>query len=192
MSCGCTNTVCLKIFTNDCVETVDTGLIADLTGEWDVFVEFNGMAKKISIDFINGSRIVIPNIFNTNYKHNVTILRPNGSLFNDTCYIFNMVYAIDSTEEPKLPTQTTSVNFIFKDIPNPNTGDGSVSNPYQLQAGDSVAITIFGEQEVHLPVDYNAGREYIPYNPDTNIFDRTHNGGFINNDLMTVSYEKTI
>lgn len=191
MSC-CANTVCLKFFVSDCVESVDTGLVANATGTWKVFVEFNGVAKKIALDLTMGDTIIVPNIFNTNYKHNVTIIQPNGQLFNDTCYTFDMCLTIDATVEPGDNVITTSVNFIFKDIPDPSAGDGSVTNPFQLQTGNAVSIPMFGDQTVHLPLDYNSSREYIPYNQNTNTFDRTSVGGFINNDLMTISYEKNI
>lgn len=191
MAC-CENTICLQFFVNDCVENIDTGLIANATGTWKVFVEFNGIAKKIVLELTNGDSIIVPNIFNSNYKHNVTILQPNGQLFNDTCYIFYMCLTIDATVEPGANTRTTDVSFIIKSSPDPDAGNGTIDNPFQLPTGNTVTIPMLYNQTVHFPIAYNLGMENIPYTPSTTTFNRSANGGFIENDIMTISYEKTV
>lgn len=187
MSC-CENTTCVQVFLNDCTNEIILPLEADMPGLWRVMSEFNGAWIRQLIQLSTDDKITLENTFNANYTHLVQIFRPDGTLFNNTCYSFDMSLVID-TLPLNIPV-TTDVSFIFKDSPDYNTGDGTPQDPYQLQTGLTVVIPRLYGQTVHQLIDYNAGREFIPWYPNTTTLDRTANGGFIENDTMTISYEK--
>lgn len=193
MSC-CQETTCVQVYINDCVNKIVTPLVADMAGLWRVMVEFNGSWIRRLMQFANGDKIEIDNVFNNNYKHLVQIFRPDGTLFNDTCYNFDMSLVLD-TLPLNIPV-TTDTSFVFKDNPDYDAGDGTPGNPYELQTGVTVAIPMLYDAVaeigyvVHQPISYNLGMEYIAYNRNSVTFQRGDNNTFNNGDTMTISYEK--
>lgn len=191
MSCCCENTECIDVYINDCVNEVNTQLKANIGGMWSVLIEFNGTWRKVISFFAAGASIKIPNVFNASYKHVVKLIDPNGNLFNNTCYVFNMNNVLD-TILVNVPV-TNDLTFIIKDNPDPTAGTGTPDDPYQLKSGMSVYIAKLNGKKVHFPIYLNDGvRQSITYNSDSSTFDNTPNGGFIDGDLITISYEEVI
>jgi hypothetical protein len=191
MSC-CDNTSCIQVYINDDTSSVDTGLIATQTGQWKIMVEFNGGWQRKLLNFNLNDHIVIPNIFNSNYKHTVQIFTPAGVLFNDTCYIFDMCNVIDAVSSTATIIKTTDISYLVTASP-VNTGDGSYGNPYQVPAGNTVTLTQLIGYAIHSPVTVNGGLVQVPsWNSTSGVLDNTANGGFNVGDLITISYEKTL
>jgi hypothetical protein len=154
-------------------------------------VEFNGAWQKVQKSFNNGDQIILPNVFNSNYKSTVQIFAPSGILFNDTCYIFDMCNVIDATQDITA-TQTTDISYLIVASP-ATTGDGSYSNPIQLSPGNTVVLTELIGYNIHGPVVINNGLQQQPvWDKTTGTLDNTVNGGFNVNDLVTISYEKQL
>lgn len=191
MSC-CANTECIDVYINDCSSTVTIPVIANQSGVWKMFVEFNGIEIKQAYYFTQGQNIVLENKFNSGYTHTLKIYDPNGILFNDTCYMLIMNPTVDATgtTPPQPATITTDLTFSFTS--NPQSGhSGAIDDPIQVLPGNTIIIPQLAGKIVHNPVWLNGYTvQDMPYTSSTTTFDNTARGGFLQNDLLTIQYEK--
>jgi len=192
MSC-CQNTTCIQVFIDDCSESVNTGLKATSYGIWVIMIEFNGTWQRLSQTLNPGDEIIIPNVFNSNYASTVQILQPDGTLFNNTCYTFDMCQIIDASSNATPSTQTTTLFYIIKTSSPAITGSGTLADPYQLPAGNTITLPQLLGCTLLFPVymDTNVFQN-INWDAITATWDNTVNGGFVNGNLITVNYEKPI
>lgn len=86
MKC-CTNIVNIGCF-DSCTPNITTGLTSDAIGIWKIEIDYMGITKKIEIDITAPATITIPNNFNEDYEYIFRVYRPDGTLFNNTCYSF--------------------------------------------------------------------------------------------------------
>lgn len=86
MSCDCENITCIKIYVSACDTGVNTGLAVPSNGNYTVRLKFNNAYKILVLALVANAIIVLPNIVNGNYVHELQILNPDGTLLNDTCY----------------------------------------------------------------------------------------------------------
>lgn len=94
MPCTCENNECIDVFLDPCACIINTGLVADGSGTWKMVYDFNGTPVRTDIDVANGLPISVPNVFNENYKTTVRFYKPDNTIFNDTCYKFNIMLTV--------------------------------------------------------------------------------------------------
>ena len=82
----CCNVVTSLGCFDSCAEAFDTGLLADASGEWNIYAEFAGSAVKMTVALEEGDAIIFPNKLNEDYTHVLKIIRPNGTLYQGKCY----------------------------------------------------------------------------------------------------------
>lgn len=197
MSC-CANTVCIDVYLSPCATSVDTGLVASVAGNWIAIYEFNGVDNQINVTYALNDPIILPNQFNPSYRHSLKLFKPDGNLFNDTCYVLNTHLTLNGNGggiAPVTPyTVTTNITYKIFASPNPTAGDGSDSNPYQVAAGASITIPQVINKVVHEPQIYNTGNEYLDFiktngKSTDGVFTREDGNLFYVGDKITISYE---
>lgn len=118
MACGCLTTECIELFADLCAEFVELPITATETGTHQIGVEFNGAHLRRSFEAVTGAKIVVPNLFNGDYTHQVRIYSPNGDF---TCYKIKIMPATWHSPLPYPPTTTggytESYVFAFGDAP---------------------------------------------------------------------------
>lgn len=87
MNCSCTTYTCLDVPINPCNVGTGLGIIADQTGNYKMYVEFNGNLNVFSVVAVSGQEISVPTtVFNEYYSHEVRIIAPDNS---QECYRIN-------------------------------------------------------------------------------------------------------
>jgi hypothetical protein len=86
MACDCIVSECIKVYVSACDTGVFVGLTAPDDGDYLVRLKFNGAYKELTLSLETGDDIILPNIVNGDYTHEMQIYLPDGSLMNDTCY----------------------------------------------------------------------------------------------------------
>lgn len=71
---------------NSCEKLINTGIEADVSGEWKIEVEFNGGIFFINFSVETGEKIKIPNKFNEDYTHLIKIYKPDGTQLENKCF----------------------------------------------------------------------------------------------------------
>ncbi len=133
MSCNCSVYDCIDAsITSDCTSII-TNIIANQTGVWIMFFEFNGRWFKEDVTVTNGEVIILPNVFNESYNHIIEFYKTDDSLFNDTCYTLDMnrIALGGSPVTPDSSNDVMSYVYVFKDSPD-------TSNPDEQPVGDTV------------------------------------------------------
>lgn len=95
MKC-CNNIEFLGCF-DSCKEQIETKLEADESGIWTIEIDFMGISQKqtMTIDETElPKKINIANNFNEDYEYIMRIYKPEGTLFNNTCYSFKIYKAV--------------------------------------------------------------------------------------------------
>lgn len=87
-----------------CGDTVEIPLVAETTGTFTMFAKFNGIRITRQIAFIEGENIILPNVFNENYLHEIWFNNLAGDKYKDVNYSIKMVYCTSpETAPPPLP-----------------------------------------------------------------------------------------
>lgn len=87
-------------------EDLNIGAYADVTGNWKAVLTFGSAKITRTFPAIDTEPIIIPRPFNEVYQYNLTILRPDGSVFEfNTCpnFTFRTYINIDRTCETPCP-----------------------------------------------------------------------------------------
>lgn len=63
---------------------INLPLIAPFDGVVNVEMEFNGIKLYRDVLFINGETVIIPNVFNENYTHNIRFIKDGVNVFDKT------------------------------------------------------------------------------------------------------------
>lgn len=96
MACDCINTICIKVFVSPCDTGIDLGLTAPADGDYTFRLGFNGVYTSFVLTLETDDEIIIPNVVNENYNHELQIIEPNGDLLNDTCYSLNVAMTLNA------------------------------------------------------------------------------------------------
>lgn len=100
--------VCLGNFCS-CGNISITDLISPITGQIRMEVEFNGSTIVKNISAVNGSSIVIPNVFNENYTH-ILSFYINGILWNDEKYSIRVTPCLNAdNSDPMVPIYSSII-----------------------------------------------------------------------------------
>lgn len=86
MPCDCTAYECIKVLVSPCDTGVSTGLLAPEAGNYEVRLLFNGAYNVLTLSLEEDEIIILPNIVNGNYTHEMQVYQPDGQLLGDTCY----------------------------------------------------------------------------------------------------------
>ena len=163
MNC-CDNISSKCLLVSPCDSGIDTGIVSTYTGNMTVLVEFNGVWISDAISVTLNQNIIIWNILNGNYNHQVKFMLPDGSLLNNTCYYFKVSTVLDSdsgiTPTPPVTNGTETYDFEFLITENPDTNAkytlfNGFQIPAQYQVSDNVVIPYFVGKNVHLPLFIN-------------------------------------
>lgn len=79
----------LGCFTS-CDSEIDTGLVADVTGDWSFEAEFAGSIVKKSFAAVATETIKLPAVFNEDYTTILRIYKPDGTQYGGVCYSFTV------------------------------------------------------------------------------------------------------
>lgn len=109
MSCNCETYTCLPVAPAllQCGDNILTSLLAESTTNYIMQYEFNGMWKGVEISVAQGEPIEIPNIFNEQYTHLVKFIKPDGDLYENTCYKLDtskLTYEAGASSSPYTPS----------------------------------------------------------------------------------------
>jgi hypothetical protein len=88
MSCGCCKILPVDA-TFNCGTGVTLALNADVSGTWRLRFRFNGIWITRSFAATAGQPFALPELFEQNYVYALQLIKPDGSLFNDVCYVFS-------------------------------------------------------------------------------------------------------
>ncbi len=86
MSCNCEVTTCIQVYVSPCDTGIDIGLTAPAAGDYLFLLEFNNTFQRFTLTLTQDEEIILPNVVNLNYIHQLQIFKPDGTLLNDTCY----------------------------------------------------------------------------------------------------------
>lgn len=86
-----------------CGDTIEIPLVAETTGVFTLFAKFNGVRITRQIPFIEGDNIILPNVFNENYLHEIWFQDVSGNKYNDVNYSIRMVYCVSPQTAPPVP-----------------------------------------------------------------------------------------
>jgi len=86
MACDCAITTCLRVFVSPCDTGIDLKLTAPDAGDYTFLLGFNGVYSSFTLTLDAGEDIIIPNVVNENYRHELQIITPSGDLLNNVCY----------------------------------------------------------------------------------------------------------
>lgn len=195
MNCETVTNIDIKIAPND--TWVDSGLVAPVSGNYKVDIEFNGTYQQLTIVCIINKNILIPNIFNGQYNHLVQIFKPDASLLNNTCYCFK-VRTITNFDylNPAGNSKSCTIVAVIKDRPDASvlfTLCNGSTIPGQYPSGNTLVIPhLIGLQVAPWIILNNGVRQDIPFDNTTGTFNNTANGGFNDGDLITISYDEPI
>lgn len=90
MSCAtCGMIVCKDLYISPCDAGVNTGINLPVTDTYLFQIGFNGSAQQFSLEVTGGQNIVLPNVLNSDYVHELRIYDASGDLAGDTCYKLN-------------------------------------------------------------------------------------------------------
>jgi hypothetical protein len=117
MSCDCETYTCLDAFYNPCSEGVELNVIPDYTGNMTGRVWFNGTIKSFGIEVTEGEKIIIPNILNESYTHDMRLYDEDGTLI--ACY--KVKTAVDTELEEFTPTPASASGLMGNEF----TGNGT-------------------------------------------------------------------
>jgi len=88
-------------------------LIADESGKWQVIIEFNGTWVRLGIEVTEGLNVVIPNVLNERYCHEIELLNSSKQIVNDTRY--RLIYTDEDqsvVEEIPLSRRQEIANYL--------------------------------------------------------------------------------
>lgn len=120
MPCNCTSTECIKVYVSPCDTGIDIGLTAPTDGDYLMFIEFNGTYQRLTITLETGEDIILPNVLNGDYTHELQIFEPDGTLLNNTCYAIH-VSAVTGDGNGLTPSPAASTWKIVTVAANGNT-----------------------------------------------------------------------
>jgi len=130
MGCICESYQCLTIRYNPCSAGAQLNIVATETGIWSAQVEFNGVWFDQQFEVVDGEKIVVNNIFNPNYIHEVRIFDSEEVLVG--CYKADTIMAVDTTYTPTLSGDVQDYSILF-------TQSGNVT---EYQNNDLIGATI--------------------------------------------------
>jgi hypothetical protein len=154
MPCNCENTECIDVFLDPCACVINTGLIADSSGTWKMMHEFNGTQIRTDIAVVSELPISVPSTaFNEDYKTEVRFYKPDNTIFNDTCYKFNIMLTV-FTEPCDADTTEYVFDVVVEETGNSFSSDKIVgvvmtislngqdyNSPFFTQAGTTITST---------------------------------------------------
>lgn len=112
-----------------CAETVTLPLVANNTGFYSMYAEFNGIKLHKQVSVRVDEQIVVPNIFNENYTHVISFYY-NGQLVNDTSYSLNVIYCIDSDNISPMPPSQEVNSIVLESIAGNTITDERISGQF--------------------------------------------------------------
>jgi len=77
-----------------CGGVIELPITASDTGVYQMMAEFNGVKLFRNVSFVEGQHIVLPNIFNENYTHNILFKNANGSIYEDATFTLKTVICV--------------------------------------------------------------------------------------------------
>jgi hypothetical protein len=89
-----------------CGNQIELPLVAQHTGIYRMIAKFNGVRITRNIEVIEGENIVIPNVFNENYTHEIWFETQSGALVNDVHYSIKLVFCL-SPENEEMSTENS-------------------------------------------------------------------------------------
>jgi len=200
MSCICENIIKIPLFVSPSDTGIDTTVVAPVSGNYKLLIEFNGTYLELILTCTATQRIILPNALNGEYSHLTQIYAPDGTLLNNTCYCF-IVRTITTSNtsinpNPRVYTMACSIQVVVKDSP-----DGSLTYtlcdggtiPLQYPTGNTVVIPHLIGLYVQRPIFINNQPDQtIPFDTTTGTLDNTANGGFQDGDIITINYAQPI
>jgi hypothetical protein len=74
-----------------CGDFIELNLVSGDTGYYEFRTEFNGTIIRSVISVTQGSKIIVPNIFNENYTHIISFYNNDAELVNNVKYSVQIV-----------------------------------------------------------------------------------------------------
>jgi hypothetical protein len=100
-----------------CGNQIELPLVAQHTGIYRMIAKFNGVRITRNIEVIEGENIVIPNVFNENYTHEIWFETQSGALVNDVHYSIKLVFCLSPENEEMSTENSIRVTaYIINDI----------------------------------------------------------------------------
>lgn len=87
--------VCLGEFCS-CNSNIELPIAASETGTFMLVAIFNDVRITRNINIIEGQNILIPNIFNENYLHEIYFSSSSGEILDDTHYSIKTVFCLNN------------------------------------------------------------------------------------------------
>jgi len=114
MSCNCTGTLveCIKSYVGPCDLGINTGLIAEQTGNHLIMLMFNGVSTQFTLAIAADELIVLPNTLNNNAVFDMQVFQPDNTLLNDTCYQLRTIVTL-SNENAQMPPNPAGTDKKF-------------------------------------------------------------------------------
>jgi len=106
MSCNCTGSLvdCIKTYVGPCDLGINTGLVAEQTGNHLVMLMFNGVSTQFLLAVAEGQTIVLPNTINNNAVFDMQVYHPDDTLLNDTCYQLRTIVTLSNANAQITPS----------------------------------------------------------------------------------------
>lgn len=96
MPCDCPAFECIELYVSACDTGIDTGIVAPADGVYHVRLKFNGAYTVWDFELEVDDTLILPNVVNGNYVHELQVYNPDGALLNDTCYNLDVRTVINS------------------------------------------------------------------------------------------------
>lgn len=96
MACNCLAYECIKVFVSPCDTGVSTGLVAPVTGDYEVRIGFNEAWRILTLALVEDDVLILPNVVNGNYIHEMEVILPDGEMLGDTCYWLDVQAVVTS------------------------------------------------------------------------------------------------
>lgn len=84
-----------------CGDSIELPLVAETTGVYTLFAKFNGVRITRQVPFVEGENIIVPNVFNENYLHEIWFQDVLGDKYKEVNYSLKLVYCV--SPETALP-----------------------------------------------------------------------------------------
>lgn len=111
MGCVCESYQCLTIRYNPCSEGAQLDIESTETGIWSAQVEFNGVWFDQQFEVTDGEKIIVNNIFNPNYIHEVRIFNVAEELVG--CYKADTIMTTNATYNPSMAGDVQPYSIVF-------------------------------------------------------------------------------
>jgi hypothetical protein len=82
----CLSTTCIDLYVSPCDEGIDIGIPAPETGDYTIYLDFNGASKVLAIQGTEGDNFILPNVMIAPAIYSIKIYNDTSELVNDTCY----------------------------------------------------------------------------------------------------------